>query len=88
VDTVTAFRGQRERRNIVDLLTIHKTILTLGAALWASVSRAVGFTLEGVVNWIRRSPRLNPTSNAPPAASELNIGRRRRLSGFESVPSV
>jgi hypothetical protein len=41
----------------VDLLIIHERILPLGAAVWASVGKALGFTPEGVVNEIRRTAR-------------------------------
>jgi hypothetical protein len=46
---VAAAYGRREPRDVVDLLTIHEQILPLGAAVWASVGKASGFTPEGVV---------------------------------------
>jgi hypothetical protein len=54
---VSAAYGRREPRDIVDLLTIHDTILPLGAAIWASVGKAPGFTPEGIINEIRRVAR-------------------------------
>ena len=47
--------GRREPRDVVDLLTIHERILPLGAVVWASVGKALGFTPEGVINEIRRT---------------------------------
>jgi hypothetical protein len=46
--------GRREPRDVVDLLTIHDRILPLGAVIWASAGKALGFTPEGIVNEIRR----------------------------------
>jgi hypothetical protein len=51
---VAAAYGRREPRDVVDLLTIHARILPLGAAIWASAGKALGFTPEGIVNEIRR----------------------------------
>jgi hypothetical protein len=52
---VSAAYGRREPRDIVDLLTIDKEILPLGAAVWASVGKAPGFSPEGIINEIRRT---------------------------------
>ncbi len=54
---VSAAYGRREPRDIVDLLTLHDQILPMGAAVWASAGKAVGFTPEGIVNEIRRTAR-------------------------------
>ena len=54
---VAAAYGRREPRDVVDLLTIHERILPLGAAVWASVGKTLGFTPEGVINEIRRTAR-------------------------------
>lgn len=56
-DKVAAAYGRREPRDVVDLLTIHERILPLGAVVWASVGKTVGFTPEGVINEIRRTAR-------------------------------
>lgn len=57
---VSAAYGRREPRDLVDLLTIHDRILPLGAVIWASVGKAVGFTPEGIINEIRRTARYTP----------------------------
>jgi hypothetical protein len=54
---VAAAYGRREPRDVVDLLTIHERILPLGATVWASAGKALGFTPEGIVNEIRRVAR-------------------------------
>jgi hypothetical protein len=54
---VSAAYGRREPRDVVDLITIHERILPLGAVVWASVGKALGFTPEGIVNEIRRTAR-------------------------------
>lgn len=54
---VAAAYGRREPRDAVDLLTIHERILPLGAVIWASAGKDVGFTPEGIINEIRRVAR-------------------------------
>ncbi len=54
---VGAAYGRQEPRDVVDLLAIHERILPLGAAVWASVGKALGFTPEGIINEIRRNAR-------------------------------
>ncbi|MGO9258926.1 MAG: hypothetical protein ACLQU1_21785 [Bryobacteraceae bacterium] len=52
---VMAAAGRREVRDLVDLVTIHDTILPLGAVIWAAVEKAPGFTPEGLIAEIRRN---------------------------------
>jgi hypothetical protein len=47
--------NRREVRDLVDLVTIHETILPLGALTWAAVEKAPGFTPEGLIAEILRS---------------------------------
>jgi hypothetical protein len=54
---VAAAYGRREPRDIVDLLAIHQETLPMGAAIWASAGKALGFTPEGIINEIRRMAR-------------------------------
>ena len=51
---VGAAYGRREPRDVVDLVTIHNSVLPIGAAVWASAGKALGFTPEGIINEIRR----------------------------------
>ena len=81
---VSAAYGRREPRDIVDLLTIHNEILPLGAAVWASVGKAPGFSPEGIINEIRRTARytvedFRRIASDPPvdaAATMTQFGRR------------
>jgi hypothetical protein len=50
-----AAAGRRELRDIVDLVTVHETILPLGAVVWAAVEKSPGFTPEGLIAEIRRN---------------------------------
>ena len=53
--------GRREVRDVVDLVAIHRTILPLGAIVWAAVEKSPGFTPEGLIEEIRRNsnyPRI------------------------------
>ena len=55
MNKVVAAAGRRELRDIVDLVTIHETILPLGAVIWAAVEKSPGFTPEGLIAEIRRN---------------------------------
>jgi hypothetical protein len=55
MNKVMAAAGRRELRDIVDLVTIHQTILPLGALIWAAVEKSPGFTPEGLIAEIRRN---------------------------------
>lgn len=52
---VMAAAGRREVRDLVDLVTVHETILPLGAVIWAAVEKSPGFTPEGIIAEIRRA---------------------------------
>ena len=54
---VAAAYGRHEFRDVVDLITIHDTILPIGAAVWAAAGKALGFTPEGIIDEIRRNSR-------------------------------
>jgi hypothetical protein len=46
---------RREVRDVIDTVTIHETILPLGAVIWAAVEKAPGFTPEGLIAELRRN---------------------------------
>jgi hypothetical protein len=50
-----AAAGRREVRDVVDLVTVHQTVLPLGAIVWAAVEKSPGFTPEGLIAEIRRN---------------------------------
>lgn len=50
-----AAAGRRELRDIVDLVSIHASVLPLGAVVWAAVEKSPGFTPEGLIGEIRRN---------------------------------
>jgi hypothetical protein len=50
-----AAAGRRELRDIVDVVTVHETILPLGAVIWAAVEKSPGSTPEGLIAEIRRN---------------------------------
>jgi len=62
INKVMAAAGRRELRDIVDLVTVHETVLPLGAVIWAAVEKSPGFTPEGLIAEIRRN------ANYPAAA--------------------
>ena len=58
---VMAAAGRRELRDLVDLVTVHQTILPLGAVVWAAVEKSPGFTPEGLIAEIRRNSNYPKT---------------------------
>lgn len=81
---VAAAYGRREPRDVVDLLTIHERILPLGAVVWASVGKTVGFTPEGVINEIRRTARytvadFRRVASDPPIDPVATMTRLREI---------
>ena len=52
MNKVMAAAGRQEVRDLIDLVTIHDTILPLGAVIWAAVDKAPGFTPEGLIRGI------------------------------------
>jgi len=50
-----AAAGRREVRDIVDVVTVHETILPLGPVVWAAVEKSPGYTPEGLIAEIRRN---------------------------------
>ena len=52
---VMAAAGRRELRALVDVVTVHETILPMGAVIWAAVEKSPGFTPEGLIAEIRRN---------------------------------
>jgi len=57
---VMAAAGCREVRDLVDLVTVDETILSLGAVIWAAVEKAPGFTPGGLIAEIRRNSHYPP----------------------------
>jgi hypothetical protein len=55
VNKTMAAAGRRAVRDLVDLVTVHETILPLGAVVWAAVEKSPGFTPEGLIAEIRRN---------------------------------
>jgi hypothetical protein len=52
---IMAAASRREVRDLVDLMTVHETILPLGAVVWAAVEKSPGFTPEGLIAEVRRN---------------------------------
>jgi hypothetical protein len=88
-----AAAGRREVRDIVDLVTVHETILPLGAVVWAAVEKAPGYTPEGLIAEIRRNSNY-PTAewralaSAEPIDPNVVMPRlRAALDGAEAFVS-
>jgi hypothetical protein len=55
MNKLMAAAGRRAVRDLVDLITIHETILPVGAVAWAAVEKSPGFTPEGLIAEVRRN---------------------------------
>ena len=87
---VAAAYGRREPRDVVDLLTIHERILPLGAVVWASAGKTLGFTPEGIVNEIRRVARYTEAdfrriASDPRLDPAATMTRLREVLGFSEA---
>ncbi len=85
-----AAAGRRELRDIVDLVTVHETILPLGAVIWAAVDKSPGFTPEGLAAEIRRNSNypstewLNLLSSEPLDPKDIMTRLRKALDDAEA----
>jgi hypothetical protein len=82
VNKVMAAASRREPRDIIDLITLHKTVLPLGALIWAAVNIAPGYTPEGLIAEIRRNARypaeeLRQLAAEPPIEPDAILRRLR-----------
>jgi len=55
INKVMAAAGRRELRDLIDLVTIDRSILPIGPLIWAAVEKAPGFTPEGLIAEVRRN---------------------------------
>jgi hypothetical protein len=82
---VMAAAGRREPRDVVDLVTIHDSILPLGAVAWAAVGKALGFTPEALISEVRRLARYTEAdfrriAREPPVDGAVVMQRLRQAS--------
>lgn len=55
-----ALAGRTEIRDVIDMLTIHDSLLHLGACCWAACGKDPGFTPELILELISRNARITP----------------------------
>jgi hypothetical protein len=90
MNKVMAAAGRRELRDLVDLVTVHETILPLGAVIWAAVEKSPGFTPEGLIAEIRRNSHYPTTewlkliSSEPIEPKDITSRLRTALEEAES----
>lgn len=75
-----AAAGRREVRDLVDLVTVHETILSLGAVIWAAVEKSPGFTPEGLIAEIRRNSNY-PAADWRAVSAANHLTRRKSHRG-------
>lgn len=90
INKVMAAAGRREVRDLVDLVTIHKTILPFGAVIWAAVEKSPGFTPEGLIAEIRRNAHYPAPdwralkATEPVDAKDITVVLRKALDDAEA----
>ncbi len=55
-----ALAGRTEIRDVIDMLTIHDSLLHLGACCWAACGKDPGFTPALILELISRNARITP----------------------------
>ncbi len=60
INKCLALAGRTEIRDIIDILTIHDSILHLGACCWAACGKDPGFTPELILEMMSRNARITP----------------------------
>jgi len=60
INKCLALAGRTEIRDVIDTLTIHDSVLHLGACCWAACGKDPGFTPELILEMISRNARITP----------------------------
>ncbi len=60
VNKVLALAGRDEPRDFVDILFVHRSVLPLGALVWAAVGKDPGFTPLSLLELLKRRGRYRP----------------------------
>lgn len=81
---VHAAAGRRALRDLVDLVTIDRSVLPLGPLIWAAVEKSPGFTPEGLIAEIRRNA-LYPDEEWRRLASREPIDPDKTLQGLRTA---
>jgi hypothetical protein len=86
INKLMAAASGREPRDAVDLLTIDRNVLPIGALAWAAVEAAPGFTPAGLIGEVRRNARFNPPEWAA-AGLPPSLDPGRTLSELRAAPT-
>jgi hypothetical protein len=87
---VLAAADRHAARDAIDLLTIHRHVLPLGALAWAAAEKNPGLSPEYIIGEIRRTGRYQDYELAdemlsePLTAAALNVGLRAALDDAEA----
>lgn len=60
INKCLALASRTEARDVIDMLTIHDTLLHVGACCWAACGKDPGYTPELILEMIARNARLTP----------------------------
>jgi len=80
-----AAAARREPRDAVDLLTLHRRVIPLGAVAWAAVAKDPGFSPLSLLDWISRFARYQQSDLDDVeglswiTAAELSLGLKEAL---------
>lgn len=73
---VLALAGRDEPRDLIDTLFLHKSLLSLGALVWAAVGKDPGYSPLSLLELLRRRGRIRPEELAYlDLSAPLDIGQ-------------
>jgi len=64
INKVLALAGRNEARDLLDVLTVHRDVLPLGALCWAAAGKDPGFTPLSLLELLKRRGRFQPADFA------------------------
>lgn len=89
INKVLALAGRDEPRDLLDTLSQHREVLSLGALCWATCGKDPGFTPLSLLELLRRRGRLQPEDLARlelAAPIDLRQLKTEWLEALDSVP--
>jgi hypothetical protein len=85
INKCLALAGRTEVRDVIDTLTIHETVLHLGACCWAACGKDPGFTPELILELIAKNARITPDLLAEESLREPIDPKQIKLSWLKTL---
>ena len=85
VNKVLALAGRDEARDFLDILYIHRHILSLGALCWAAVAKDPGYSPLSLLELLKRRGRYRPEDFKTLMVQESQLGFSLSLSNLKTI---